>query len=148
MKWLLALALGLQLVAANDGADAQPAKTAIEAMLNRQADAWNRGDLLDFVSYYAPLCTLVGAEIKETTRSQVLAHYKERYPSRGAMGKLTFSDVSIHLLNKDVATVTAHWHLDRDAKSGGSIGGVFSLVCQLSGGGWQIVLDHTSASEH
>jgi ketosteroid isomerase-like protein len=148
MRLLLALALGLRLVAAHDGVDVKPAKTAIETMLNRQADAWNRGDLAEFVSFYAPLCTLVGTEITETTRSQVLAHYREKYPSRGAMGKLTFSDVSIHLLNKDAATVTAHWHLDRDAKSGGPAGGVFSLVCQLSGHGWQIVLDHTSASGH
>jgi ketosteroid isomerase-like protein len=148
MKLLLALALGLRLTAAHDAVDAKPAKTAIETMLDRQADAWNRGDLVEFVSYYAPLCTLVGTEITETTRSQVLAHYKEKYPSRGAMGKLTFSDLSIHLLNRDVATVTAHWHLDRNTKSGGATGGVFSLVCQLSARGWQIVLDHTSASGH
>lgn len=148
MKFLLALALGVRLVAANATVDAKPAKTAIETMLNRQADAWNRGDLSNFVSYYAPLCTLVGTEITETTRSHVLAHYKEKYPSRGVMGKLTFSDVSIHLLTKDVATVTARWHLDRDANSGGPVGGVFSLVCQLAGRNWQIVLDHTSASDH
>ena len=148
MKLLLALALGLRLAAANPSLDTKPVRTAIETMLNRQADAWNRGDLPEFVSYYAPLCTLIGTEITETTRSHVLAHYKEKYPSRAAMGKLTFSDISIHLLEKDVATVTAHWHLERDAKSGGPVGGVFSLVCQLSGGAWQIVLDHTSASGH
>ena len=141
------LALGLPLFGASDG-NIGPAPAAIKVMLNRQAEAWNRGDLLDFVAYYAPLCTLVGNEITETTRSRVLAHYKEKYPSRSAMGKLTFSDVSIHLLHSDIATVTAHWHLDRDAKAGGPVGGVFSLVCELSGNKWQIVLDHTSVVAH
>ncbi len=144
MKWLLLFALSLRLFAAQDGLNAAPAKAAIEAMLNRQAEAWNRGDLNAFVADYAARCTLVGSEITETTRARVLAHYKEKYPSRAAMGNLAFSDLAVHLLKADIAIVTAHWHLDRDTKSGGPVGGVFSLVCQLSGGAWQIVLDHTS----
>jgi hypothetical protein len=109
MKLLLALALGLRLAAANPSLDTKPVRTAIETMLNRQADAWNRGDLPEFVSYYAPLCTLIGTEITETTRSHVLAHYKEKYPSRAAMGKLTFSDISIHLLEKARSEVFSAW---------------------------------------
>jgi ketosteroid isomerase-like protein len=144
MKWLLLFAVNLRLFAAYDAVDPAPANTAIKTMLNRQAEAWNRGDLSEFVTYYAPLCTLVGNEIAETTRSQVLAHYKERYRSRDAMGRLAFSNLTIHLLSANIATVTAHWHLDRDTKSGGPVGGVFSLVCQFSDGAWQIVLDHTS----
>jgi ketosteroid isomerase-like protein len=147
MKWLLVFALGLPLLASHEASNEGSSKAAIQAMLNRQAEAWNRGDLSGFVAHYAPLCTLVGSEITETTRSRVLAHYREKYPSRDRMGKLAFSKITIHVLDAGIATVTAYWHLERSVQSGGPVGGVFSLVCQLSAGSWQIVLDHTSRNE-
>ncbi len=106
--------------------------------------AWNRGDLKQFVSSYASHCTLVGRTITETTREQVLEHYRQKYPSPGARGKLAFSSLVVHRIDARVATVTGHWHLTRDAALGGSVGGVFSLVFEFLDGSWQIALDHTS----
>jgi uncharacterized protein (TIGR02246 family) len=117
---------------------------SIRSVLDEQATAWNRGDLESFVSSYAAHCTLVGTTIQETTRDQVLQHYEKKYPSRAAMGKLTFSGLTIHLLDARVATATGHWHLDRDPASGGPVGGVFSLVLEQVDGSWQVELDHTS----
>lgn len=117
---------------------------AIRNVLEQQVVAWNRGDLKEFVSFYAPHCTLVGSTISEATRAQVLAHYQARYPSSGARGKLTFSGLTVHQIDARVAAVTGHWHLHREAASGGSVGGVFSLVLELVDGRWQIALDHTS----
>lgn len=116
----------------------------IRKVLDEQAVAWNRGDLKAFVESYARHCTLVGTAITETSREQVLAHYQQKYPSPGAMGKLEFSGIAIHLVDGRVATATGHWHLNREAAYGGPVGGVFSLVLELTKGNWQIVLDHTS----
>ena len=117
---------------------------AIQNVLDQQVAAWNRGDLKQFVSFYASRCTLIGRTVAETTREQVLEHYQQKYPSPGARGKLAFSSLVVHRIDSRVATVTGHWHLTREAASGGSVGGVFSLVFELLGGSWQIALDHTS----
>ena len=117
---------------------------AIKRVLTDQVSAWNRGDLKEFVSSYADHCTLVGTTIAETTRAQVLEHYQQKYPSAGARGKLTFSDLKVHQVDGQTAIVTGRFHLDRDKASGGPAGGVFSLVFELIGSKWQIILDHTS----
>ena len=116
----------------------------IQDVLWQQVEAWNRGDLRQFVSSYADHCTLVGSMISETTREQVLAHYQGKYPSPGARGKLAISGLAVHRLDGRVATVTGHWHLDREPAFGGAVGGVFSLVFELIDGSWRIALDHTS----
>ena len=119
-------------------------EAAIRKVLDQQVAAWNQGDLKRFVSSYAAHCTLVGSTIAETTREQVLAHYRQKYPSPGALGKLAFSGLTIHLADSRVAMVTGHWHLQRDTGAGGPVGGVFSLLFELVDGSWQIALDHTS----
>jgi len=119
-------------------------EAAIQNVLEQQAAAWNRGDLRQFVSSYAAHCTLVGSTISDTTREQVLAHYLKKYPSAGARGKLAFSGITIRLADPQMAIVTGHWHVDRNATSGGPVGGVFSLLLELVDGSWQIALDHTS----
>jgi uncharacterized protein (TIGR02246 family) len=121
-----------------------PAEDAIQSVLTRQVAAWNRGDLPEFVSFYAQRCTLVGASVSDTTRQQVLEHYVQKYPSPAARGKLAFSALAVHQLDSHVAVVTGSWRLDRPVTSGGSVGGVFSLVFQLLDNHWQIILDHTS----
>lgn len=123
---------------------AAPPEQAIRTVLDEQVRAWNRGDVKSFASSYAAHCTLVGSTISDTTREQVVEHYRKKYPSPGAMGKLTFSALAIHLIDGQVATATGRWHLDRDGASGGPVGGVFSLVLELVDGAWQVKLDHTS----
>jgi uncharacterized protein (TIGR02246 family) len=117
---------------------------AIRNVLDQQSAAWNRGDLVAFVATYDEQCTLVGKEITHVTRAQVLAHYREKYPNAAAMGKLNFSNISVQTIDPQVAVVTGQWRLERSPAAGGPVGGVFSLVIQLRGGVWRIVLDHTS----
>lgn len=144
MRFVSALVLGcLSLSGLFMSSGATP-EAAIQNVLERQAAAWNRGDLRQFASYYAEHCTLVGNTISETTREQVLAHYQQKYPSPGARGNLVFSGISIRRVDAHVAVVTGHWRLNRDAVSGGPVGGVFSLVFELLDGAWRITLDHTS----
>lgn len=124
---------------------AEDASAAIRSVLDQEAQAWNQADLKAFVTPYAAHCTLVGSgQISETTREKVLTHYEQKYPSPAAMGKLTFSALTVHPIDADSAVVTGRWHLDRETAAGGGAGGVFSLVFQRIDGRWQIILDHTS----
>lgn len=126
------------------GLNAQTPDTLIRAVLTEQTAAWNNNDLPRFTSTYAERCTLVGQDISTVTRAEVLAHYREKYPSRASMGHLTFSGLQVTMLDDRNAIAVGHWHLDRDSSAGGAVGGVFSLVLQNKNGAWLIILDHTS----
>ncbi len=122
---------------------AQPSDD-IKAALTEQTAAWNHADIPRFVATYAEHCTLVGSGISHVSRGEVLAHYRSKYPSAAEMGKLTFSDLAVSLLDDRHATAVGRWHLDRDVASGGPVGGVFSLVFEKQSNAWVIILDHTS----
>lgn len=117
----------------------------IRSVLDRQVNAWNRGDVHGFMDGYADSesTTFVGAKITKG-HAQVLSDYLKRYPTRAAMGTLRFSDLEIKLLGADYASVIGRWHLDRDKAAGGEAGGIFTLLFQRTAGGWKIILDHTS----
>ena len=79
-----------------------------------------------------------------TGRSAVLARYQKRYGSKEAMGRLSFSELEVRLIDSRVAIVLGRFALERSAEGGGPASGVFSLVFRLKGDRWEIVLDHTS----
>jgi uncharacterized protein (TIGR02246 family) len=122
---------------------AKTAEDQIRKALNIQVTAWNDGDIPRFVATYAPDCIFVGKEVARG-RAQLEIRYKREYPTREAMGHLEFNGLEILRLSPDITMVIGKWHLERSAKGGSSIGGVFSLVFQLQNGQWMIVLDHTS----
>lgn len=124
-------------------AEAQPEVNHIKAVLETQIEAWNRGDIPTFVTTYADDCIFVGKRVSQG-RDKLLDHYRQSYPNRDSMGHLTFTELAVHVIDPQVALVTAAWHLDRSSRSGGPTGGVFSLVLQQKNGIWKIALDHTS----
>lgn len=130
------LAVSLPLVAID-------AAGGISNELAVQVQTWNRGNIPSFVETYAPDCTFVGKQILHG-RAQLLERYRKAYASRATMGTLSFSNLAIRPLDNRVAVATGNWHIDRPATAGGPVGGVFSLVWQLQGGKWRIVLDHTT----
>jgi uncharacterized protein (TIGR02246 family) len=119
------------------------ARAEISKELAVQIQTWNRGDIPGFVETYAPNCTFVGKQILHG-RSQLLARYRESYASPAAMGKLSFTNLDVQLLDESVAIATGNWHIERPASAGGPVAGVFSLVWQLQDGNWRIVLDHST----
>ena len=143
MKPLITLISLLALLLFPTDSRALDAQSQIKAVLDTQVEAWNRGDLSTFVTTYADDCIFVGKQVTEGN-AQLLDRYKKTYPTPAAMGHLTFSDLAIHLLGKDVAFVTSKWHLDRSVDAGGPTGGVFSLVLHRKNGLWKIALDHTA----
>ncbi len=117
---------------------------ALHAILQDQAKAWNRGDLDAFMSAYWKNPELTFSSGGETTRGwdETLARYRNRYPDREAMGKLTFSKLETHMLGQDAAFTLGRWHLDRKEVAQGN----FTLVWRKMENGWRIVHDHSSST--
>jgi ketosteroid isomerase-like protein len=150
--FVVAIVLGLSAVLASSSVLAaskkSDAKVAVPALLQQQADAWNRGDLGAFMTGY-----LKSAEISYTAGGTEVWGYealKERYEKkygsdRESMGKLQFSDLKISELGRDHALCIGRWHLERAEKN--PLDGVFSLVLTRTSEGWKVIHDHTSLSE-
>ena len=75
---------------------------------------------------------------------KTLERYRSVYGEHPAtMGRLTFSDLEVHPLDRWSAWVLGRWALDTDS---GTREGLFTLVFQNLDGRWVIVHDHTSES--
>ena len=117
----------------------------ITAILHKQAAAWNAGNIDTFMKPYRKSPDLTFSSGGRVTRGwdETLARYRRRYPTREAMGHLTFDELEINRLSRNVALVLGRWQLEREEP----IGGVFSLVLKKESGRWAIVHDHTSRDE-
>jgi beta-aspartyl-peptidase (threonine type) len=115
----------------------------ITEVLVQQQTAWNQGDIPAFMKGYwnSPELSFSGSSGISRGWQAVLARYQKNYPEQAAMGHLEFSELQIHPLGDSAAMVLGKWHLQR---SGGDIGGVFTLVFQKFPDGWKIIHDHTS----
>lgn len=125
---------------------ARPELPVFRDILERQAGAWNRGDIDTFMTDYWKSENLTFSSGGETRRGwdATRDRYKKRYPTPAEMGQLTFDSLECEPLGSDAALVLGKWHL---ARSSGPIGGNFSLVFRRIGGLWMIVHDHTSTKE-
>jgi uncharacterized protein (TIGR02246 family) len=118
---------------------------AIERLLDRQRQAWNRGDLRGFMAGYAQGEGLTFASGGDVERgwADTLARYQRRYPDRGTMGTLAFHIEEIRPLSADSAIVLGRFVLTQTPAAGD---GVFTLIVRRRAEGWRIVHDHTSAA--
>ena len=125
----------------------QDARTAaaIRAVLDAQRDAWNRGDLEGYMDGYdRSLNTeFVSGDRINRGWQAVLDRYKKNYNSREKMGVLTFSEIEITLLSKNVALVLGRWRLKR---ANDEPHGTFTLLFRKTKAGWRIVHDHSSSA--
>ena len=119
----------------------------IHAVLTDSEQAWNRGDLPAFAAYYddSPETTFVGKEVVRGGVQAILNRYRKAYPTREAMGTLSFSNVDVRMLTPDLALVTGEFHLERTAVGGGNASGRYSLILRKRPSGWKIIHDHTSS---
>src|SRR6059036_2053922 len=87
----------------------------IQSVLREQQEAWNRGDIDEFMNGYARSPSTVFVSGDEVGRGweTVRQRYRQKYSDRKRMGTLTFSDVEITLLSADAAVVLGHWRLKR-----------------------------------
>lgn len=115
----------------------------VKDLLTTQEAAWNRGDLVEFSSYYSAESVFIGKEVSRGN-AEVLARYKRSYPTREKMGTLKYSDLEVRMLGAGYASVIGRFHLTRTTAGGGDSSGIYNLLFRKTAGGWKIILDHTS----
>jgi len=121
------------------------AEKQIRAVLDAQTEAWNRGDIDTFMQSYwnSEATEFVGATGMQRGWQAVLERYRNAYPDRRSMGKVTFSDLEFTLLCPTAALVVGKFQLERETDRPH---GVFTLVFRKFPEGWRIINDHTSAA--
>jgi uncharacterized protein (TIGR02246 family) len=127
-----------------------PAETAspsqaIRAVLDKQVDDWNRGDLEAFATGYknSPDILFMGSRISRGY-TQMLDTYRKGYSTKEKMGTLSFTALDVQPLDENFATVTGNFHLERTPAGGGNADGYFLLVFEKTPDGWKIVRDATT----
>jgi beta-aspartyl-peptidase (threonine type) len=125
------------------GADGDSIRAAVEAVLRAQEDAWNQGDIEAFMDHYWNSDDLTFSSSGKTTRgwAETLNQYRERYPTRDEMGRLTLSNLEITPLSDSAAFVLGQWNVERESEP---VSGNFSLVIRKFDDRWLIIHDHTS----
>lgn len=118
-------------------------EAAIRNIMAAQTDAWNRGDLVHFMTGYWKSDSLIfiGRSGPSYGYRQALANYKKNYTGPDQMGKLFFELLKVKRLSADYYFVIGKWFLKRKA---GNTGGVYTLLFHKIDGHWRIVVDHTS----
>jgi ketosteroid isomerase-like protein len=130
------------------GEDAQNEKAAVEKVLVRQVEAWNRHDLESFMAGYwnSARLTFFSGATKTSGWQSTLERYRKRYLAEGReMGTLQFSDLEVESLGQDSAFVRGAWQLT--TSEGKNPHGLFTLVFRKFPEGWKIIHDHTSEAE-
>lgn len=124
---------------------AESPENDIRKVLKAQDDAWNKGDIEGFMATYwkSPKLTFISGGELTTGWEQTLERYRKRYKGEGKeMGKLSFSDVEVTMLNDNSAFVRGRFQLVR---SKDKPSGRFTLIVRKLPEGWRIVHDHTSS---
>jgi uncharacterized protein (TIGR02246 family) len=136
--------LGLAACASLTQADAEVAAD-LNAALDAQIAAWNKGDVEGFMAVYWRSDSLRFASGGDVQRgwAATLARYKARYPTPERMGRLSFSDREITVLAPDAALMFGRWALER---AGDAPHGLSTLLFRKIAGRWVIAADHTSAA--
>lgn len=141
MRYILTVAL---LISGFGSLQAQHSdQDQILAILERQTQAWNQGDLDHFMVGYWNNDSLmyIGKGGVTYGYAPTLQTYKKNYRDTANMGKLQFTILHVNSLSPQAYLVIGKWHLTRSV---GDAGGHFSLVFRKIKGEWVIVADHSS----
>lgn len=141
MKKLLiiyCLFCGLSLVAQKQSKDVNQ---VLENM-KMQEESWNKGDVRGFMNYYWNNDSLkfIGSKGITYGWQKTLDNYIKGYPTKEAMGILTFTILESTQLSETSIYVIGKWDLKKEKPSGGH----FTLLWKKLNGKWVIVADHTS----
>lgn len=118
----------------------------IRTVLDRQAEDWNRGDIIAFLRGYdrSAEITFLGQSGVSRGFDGVQQRYQRNYATPEKMGKLRFSEIEVRTLGDNHALVLGKFELTRAPEHGGPASGRFTLVFVKRPEGWRILHDHTS----
>ncbi len=116
----------------------------IKVLLAQEA-AWNNGDIETFAKAYkdSPDTLFISRQVNRGFAGLV-DQYRRDYPTKAAMGTLSFSGLEVRGLDDKFAVCIGKYELDRSKKEGGHSEGLFSLVLEKTDQGWKIIVDHTT----
>jgi len=120
--------------------------TDVRAVWTAQVEAWNRGDLENFMVGYWKSPDLVFFSNGTETRGwqATLDRYRARYQADGKqMGTLDFPQLEILTLGPEAALARGRWRVKMP--DGKESSGMTSVVFRRLPEGWRIVHDHSSA---
>jgi hypothetical protein len=140
MKYLfVAIFLTLSIYSSSQASD----EGQIRALLVRQSDDWNKGNIDGFMQGYWNNDSLmfIGKSGVTYGWKNTLNNYKKNYPDTSSMGKLKFDLISVKRLSPEYFEVVGKWFLKRTI---GDVGGHFTLLLRKIKGEWVIVSDHSS----
>jgi ketosteroid isomerase-like protein len=118
-------------------------KVLILKLLEDQREAWNKGDVEEYMQGYVQSDSLlyVGKNGPKYGWTNTLNTYKKSYPNKQAMGYLSFDIKEVRLLSPDYAFVLGAWKLKREKDEPG---GYFTLIVKKIAGKWKVISDHSS----
>ncbi|MBY0534856.1 MAG: nuclear transport factor 2 family protein [Chitinophagaceae bacterium] len=116
---------------------------AIKAMMLKQQNYWNQGNVDSFMVGYWESDSLmfVGKSGVTYGYTNTLNNYKKGYPDRAAMGTLQFTFIEFKKLNADTYFLVGKYYLTRTI---GDASGHFTLIIKKIKGSWKIMVDHSS----
>lgn len=115
----------------------------ILSILDRQTEAWNRGDIEQFMVGYWENDSLmyIGKGGVTYGYANTIQTYRRNYGDTSKMGKLKFTILHTNRISRKAYFVVGKWHLTRTI---GNVGGHYTLLFRKIKGEWVIVADHSS----
>lgn len=118
----------------------------IEAMLQRSAADWNRGDLAGFMSDYArdsSLSYVSGRGVLYGWQALYDRYERSFFAPGKSHDSVTFTDLRVRSLDDELALATARFQLSRGDSVVAS--GPFTLILEKRDARWRIIHDHSSS---
>ncbi|MBS1587286.1 MAG: DUF4440 domain-containing protein [Bacteroidetes bacterium] len=115
----------------------------IKRMLAAQVEQWNKGSIEGYMHGYWESDSLlfIGSKGPRYGYKATLDKYKQAYPDKAHMGKLTSTITEFRELSADYYFIVGKWALERIA---GNVAGDYTLLIRKIKGKWVIVVDHSS----
>ncbi|MDF9797347.1 hypothetical protein OKW21_002610 [Catalinimonas alkaloidigena] len=116
---------------------------SILAIMDKQVNCWNEGDLDGFMEGYLQSDSLmfIGKNGITYGYQNTLDRYHKNYPDRQTMGTLSFNILHLNRLSPEYYAMIGQWNLDRETDN---LQGYFSLLFKKINSRWVIIKDHSS----
>lgn len=116
--------------------------STVKEHMHVQEQAWNAGNIKGFMEYYWKSDSLkfIGSKGITYGWQKTLDNYIKGYPTKDAMGVLTFTLIECTQLSENAIYVIGKWELKKEKAAGGH----FTLLWKKINDNWVIVADHTS----